>query len=150
MKLSFRTPRAKTKLVATFQQKRTDTPSCASKDAAHLYEVSNSRNPGDKRALKCPKCEHVNHMDHMDHGDRLLCRCGTFLELYGNGYVFWNKSQELQSGADYSRVDQTDLAASIIERLQVDPVVRKAAKDNPGVMAALEQVEVMIKMHENL
>jgi len=147
MKLSFRTPRAKTKLVYRFQQQRSEPPSCASKDAAHLYEVGNSRNPGDKRALKCPKCGHVNHMDH---GDRLLCGCGTFLELYGNGYAFWNKSQELQSGADYSRVDQTDLAASIIERLQVDPVVRKAAKDNPSVMAALEQVEVMIKMHENL
>jgi ribosomal protein S27AE len=129
-----------------FQEKKTSKPTRATYQLASDFMTG--RKLRRKYQIKCPTCRRKNYMEH---GDRLLCGCDTVLEVYGDSYYSWAKSDEgFYAQEAYPRATAKDMETRLIDRIAADPKVAAAVKKYPSVVAALEELEVLIKLHENI
>lgn len=137
-----------TKLIAKFQERRDECPSSIESQGGGNFETG--KRLGGKRELLCPHCDRPNFIEH---GDRLQCGCGNLLELYGNGYYCWNPALKNNTGddPDYEYGDEEyERPITIMDKLTAHTDILNVAKEHPSVNAALEELEVLIKMHENI
>lgn len=100
-----------------------------------------------KDDVQCPNCGRVNQMDH---GDRILCGCDTMIETFGNRLVYWDQKLAMKRLPPYKKLTQDDLRKPIIELLTASPDIRALYEDVPAIRDAMDELEVLIKLHENV
>ena len=140
-----------TKLIVKFQQRRDERPNSIVSNSGAAFETG-KRESG-KRELLCPQCDRPNFIEH---GDRLQCGCGHLLELYGNGYYCWNPALAyIDHGNDYDfEYEYGDVTfekpVTIMDKLTAHTDIADIAKDHPAITDALDEIAVLIKLHENI
>lgn len=146
MRFFKRKNRRDTKLLYTFQQPRNDPPAEAIQSTVTNFRVKTNVY-GDRDDVRCPECGKVNRLTH---GDRILCGCDTCIETYGNSMVYWHQSIKYKPPKQYARLDPDDLRPTIREQLTITDDIRHAYETHPAVRDAIDELEVLIKLHENI
>jgi len=136
-----------TKLVSKFQESHYDIPETAGRCLVSDYRVRQT-DFDNSDIVKCPHCGRKNDMTH---GDRILCGCDYIMEALGNSLYIWHKS--IGEGLDqfnYPYANDEDLALTLADRLRNDQYIRELSEKHPAINNALEELEMMIKLHENI
>lgn len=82
-----------------FQQSRSEPPSSAERYDMRSFQITrkikskivNGLSLNKVDGIGCPVCQTLLKIEH---GDRLQCRCGLFLELYGISLDIWENEDE--------------------------------------------------------
>lgn len=141
------------KLVAEFQEDRPPRPLDAHEGLVSTqergYRDARVYDPYARNPLACPSC---NTTVYMKHGDRVLCKCGVYIETYGNGLYWWKADLSNTSTlfTTYPRLNPGDVDLSIYEQLTVSDRISEIAEAHPAVKDALQEVETLIKLHESV
>jgi hypothetical protein len=143
-------PPKQTTLIAEYTYDRSPVP-----ENAHKSQLTDHRKyqkwhwEFHKDIIKCPSCKDELYIEH---GDRLLCKCGTIIEVYGNSMNHWESgvSEEDLAFTKYPQARASDINASIYTRLTRDTKIKDMAARHPAISDAIKELELLISLHDGL